>query len=239
MPKMTIAQDIIDTIASVNAFQIFLVLSMLVCWTVVYLTIIIRNHKDKLAVMPWLALSMNISWEFVYTFVIPYPDPKYRLGILFWVLLDGVMFVQTLKYSKEDYNKILPGMEKYYYPVMIGVFLAFFAAVFSTNYQWTTLPDPAGHSAYIMNLMMSFLFITQIFRRPDTIKGISIWVAICKFWGSLAPTILGMIYLPGYYPFPYTLGIITAILDVIYIVLVYKHFKKLGYNPWNRKQIAA
>lgn len=235
---MTINQTIIDTIANVNAFQIFLVLSMLVCWTVVYLITIFRTNKDKLPVMPWLALSLNISWEVIYTFVFPYPDPRYRLGFLFWVLFDSVMFVQTLKYSKDEYNKILPGMQKYYYPVMLGAFAMLFACVFSSNYQWTEFPDAAGHTAYIMNMMMSALFITTLFRRQDTIGGISIWVAICKFWGSLAPTLLGMIYLPGVYVFPYTLGICTAIIDVIYIVLVYKHFIKLGYNPWTRKELA-
>jgi hypothetical protein len=237
MPEMTIDSKIISSISNTTPFQIVLVLSMLICWTAVYAITIIRNHKDKIAAMPWLALCLNISWELIYSFVIPYPDASYRYGIFFWVALDSVMLVQGLKYGREDFDHVLPGMQKFYYPVCIGLFIMMLACVWSSNYQWTVLPDPAGYTAYIMNLMMSMLYIVTLFRRTNTEKGISIWIAICKFWGSLAPTLLGMIYLPGRYIFPYTLGIITAILDIIYIILVFRHFKKLGLNPFTRKKI--
>lgn len=237
MPHMTIREDIISAIASVNAFQIILILTMILGWTSVYILTIIRQKKDKLIAMPWVALCLNISWELIYSLVVPYPDPMYRLGFFFWVVLDSIMFVQAIKYGKEDFCDLLPGLEKYYIPIQCAIFLIFFVMVFSANYQWTALPDATGHTAYIMQIVMSFTYITALFRRQNTIRGMSIYIAIAKLLGSLAPTLLGMTTLPSAYPFPYAIGICSTILDIFYLAMLYKHFINLGYSPWTRKPL--
>lgn len=237
MPKMQMDNSLIQMVSNPTILQIILILASAIFWTAVYAVVIYRNHKDKTSSMPWMALCLNFSWELIYSIVIPYPEFFTRLGIYFWVVLDLVILFQELKYGREDYNKVLPGMEKFYLPVSLGLLVMMFAFVWSANYQWTTLPDAVGYTAYIMNLMMSLLFITTLFRRQGTTKGISIYIAWCKFLGTVAPTALGLIYLPTRYIFPYALGVACAILDIIYIILVGKHFRDLGINPYSRKPL--
>lgn len=78
------------------------------------------------------------------------------------------------------------------------------------------------YAAFIQNLMMSVLFIDMLVKRKAT-EGQSMVIAVAKWIGTLAPTIL--FYLMYHDVFILYLGASCAVFDVIYIVLLYNAIK--------------
>ncbi len=66
---MTISRDLSNAMAIASG----------VFWTLTYLLIIRRGFQDKTYGMPFFALCANISWEFIFSFVLPHTPPqRYR-----------------------------------------------------------------------------------------------------------------------------------------------------------------
>ena len=224
-----------DMFANMGWGTIFLIVASALLWTAVYLIIIYRLYKDHAPSMPWVCLCMNFSWEFQFAFLVPYPEPITRWGIYLWVLFDAVMYILDLKYGKMFYNKRFPGYGKTYYFTKVGLFAVIFVSILMMNPQWPTLPDSPMFAAYLMNAIMSMLFCVHMFSR-ETIEGLSIWVAWCKCLGTLAPTAIGIYWMPGQY-FVYCLAFICALFDFIYIYLLTKRFHSFGISPYTRKPL--
>jgi hypothetical protein len=208
-------------------------------WTMTYLLIIYRGFKDKSYGIPMIALTLNISWEFIYSFITPAPAPQRYINII-WFLFDVVILYQFFKYWKSDYDM----KSKFFYP--------FFALILVTNFllvlfiQFDSLPIvgyPRGmgraYSAFGMNLIMSIVFVFMLYQRKS-IKGQSIYIALFKMIGTVFADLPFIIYagLPGTpkatsFVFPLLYGAIL-IWDLIYIGMVYKQCKIEGINPFAR-----
>lgn len=214
---------------------IFLIVASALLWTGVYIVIIRRLYLDHAPSMPWVCLCMNFSWEFQFAFLVPYPEPITRWGIYLWVAFDLVMYILDLKYGKLFFEKRFPGYNWMYYGCKVGLFVVIFVTILMMNPQWPTLPDSPMFAAYLMNAIMSLLFCVHMFSK-ETVEGLSIWVAWFKFLGTLAPTCIGLYWMPGQY-FVYCLAFICALGDVCYILLLTKRFKACGMNPYTRKCI--
>ena len=79
------------------------------------------------------------------------------------------------------------------------------------------------YSAFLQNVVMSILFI-QLFVKRNGDFGQSLLLAVAKWIGTLAPTILmGVI---TYNPIVLVCGIFCTVFDVIYIVLLFNERKK-------------
>jgi hypothetical protein len=78
----------------------------------------------------------------------------------------------------------------------------------------------AGYSAFLQNLLMSVLFIEMLGRR-GTSRGQSLLIAVNKWIGTLAPTILFGVLGDGGFPkgsfLIVMLGGLCSVFDVIYI----------------------
>jgi hypothetical protein len=83
----------------------------------------------------------------------------------------------------------------------------------------------AGYSAFLQNLLMSVLFIDMLVKRGSR-EGQSLTIAINKWLGTLAPTILFGIIGDGGFPngsfLILVLGILCSVFDLIYIRLLFK-----------------
>ena len=62
-------------------------------WILAYVCIISKGFKDKTYGMPLIALCANISWEFIYSFVLPSSPPQLFINYL-WFGLDCVIVFQ-------------------------------------------------------------------------------------------------------------------------------------------------
>ena len=211
-----------DMFANMGWGSIFLIALSALTWTGVYLIIIWRLHKDHAPSMPWVCLCMNFSWEFQFSFMVPYPEPVTRWGIYLWVAFDFIMFVLDLRYAKMFYAKRFPGYDWSYYFVKLCTFAIIFVSILLMNPQWPNLPDSPMFAAYLMNAIMSMVFCIHII-------------------GTLAPTALGTYWTifrgNEIEWFVYCLGFICAVFDFMYIYLLVKRFARFGINAFTRKPL--
>lgn len=185
-------------------------------WSIVYIVLIFNGYKHKSYGMPFVALSLNIAWEFIYSFHgFQLNDISLQRGInIFWFLLDLIIVFQYFKYGKKHFN--LKFSKKLFIPWSLLILLACFVIEFAFLKDFSG-GQGAKYAAFLQNLVMSILFIDMLLKRDDSAE-FSLTVAIAKFLGTLAPTILfGMEN-----RFILTIGILCAVFDVCYIVLVYQ-----------------
>src|SRR5262249_29717079 len=72
-------------------------------WLAAYVLIIKRGFQDKCNAMPITACFLNISWEFICSFLFPFPGATIVVGIV-WFLLDVLILLQVVLYARRDLN---------------------------------------------------------------------------------------------------------------------------------------
>lgn len=202
-----------------------------VAWTLVYLGIIYRTHKDKAHGMPLFALGLNFGWEWLYSLdgIFFHVAPMISLQVaanIAWAICDVVILVLYFKYAKDE----MPvNYQKYFIPWSVLALLACFALQLAfylhsgVDGAYTGV-EASQYSAFAQNAAMSILFVAMLMRRGNT-KGQSYTIAWAKMLGTLAPTILGAI-VEGPNLFILITGIICFIYDCMYIVMLYSYRKK-------------
>jgi hypothetical protein len=205
-------------------------------WTVVYLFLIRAGFKDKTYGMPLFALALNIAWELLYTILgFQHRTASLQTWVNFvWCLFDIAIIYTYFKYGKEEFKKFAPVKYFISWSVLIFIMAALLQYAFLKEYGTTTAknydifksfiePDlGAWYSAFIQNLMMSVLFIQMLLIRKDA-RGQDMVIAIAKWIGTLAPTILFGILLEN--KLVLILGLFCCIFDLIYIWLLQKNSK--------------
>lgn len=191
-------------------------------WLLAYILIISRGYKDKTYGMPLFALCANISWEFVYSFILPHSPPQLYINYL-WFGLDTIIVYQFLKYQKNEFPHISPS--KIYIAFGLLVITAFGVISFGGLF----LGDNIGvFSAFGQNLLMSILFVMMFFNRGKSLRGQSIFIAIFKMIGTGLTSIHFYLYEPvtqDYVVLP-ILYIEIFVFDIFYIMLLYNGYKK-------------
>ncbi|GIK40385.1 MAG: hypothetical protein BroJett011_42180 [Chloroflexota bacterium] len=76
-------------------------------WTLVYLLIIKRGFQDRTFGMPLPALAANLSWEFIFAFLLPHGQPQVYINIV-WFTFDVVILFQALRFGKSVLKDSLP-----------------------------------------------------------------------------------------------------------------------------------
>lgn len=193
-------------------------------WIVFYALIIVSIRQDKYVEMPWICVLANISWEFVWGFFF---YETINLGELFiwsyraWFILDLFILFGLFKYGKKQID--IPEIKKHFVPISIGLiimWLALFSSFISSGFdhKW------GSQSAYILNVVISFLFIS-LFLRQWKRKHFSKLMAWCKCLGTLAYTIVYFNFDPPN-SFVHIIGGVVFILDIIYLYLLYTRQNK-------------
>jgi len=181
-------------------------------WSVAYLLIIVRGHKDKTYGMPFLPLAFNIAWEFCFTTVFSDGDPIHRVVNGSWLILDLGILVTYLRYGMRDWPATIS--KKLFYPYSLFVMMMAFAIIWFATRE---LHDSnGGYMAFIQNLMMSLLFINMLNQRGN-LSGQSAAIAICKMIGTLAPTLLFVLLRVKFIAFT---GAMIFFFDFVYFVMV-------------------
>jgi hypothetical protein len=221
-------------------FGFFLVGLSGLAWTIVYVYLIKDGFKDQSCGMPLFALALNMAWELLHT-ILGLQDSV--IGIqtwvnLIWCLFDVAIVVCYFKFGKEEFKKY--ANTKYFIPWSILVFfMAFilqyafhieFGITNSKNFElFKAFFKPnlgAWYAAFLQNLIMSVLFIQMLLQRKNT-KGQSLIVAVAKWVGTLAPTILFGVILEN--NLVLVIGLFCSVFDLIYIWLLF-NYKKITYN---------
>jgi hypothetical protein len=200
-----------------------------ISWTIVYLAIIYRGFKDKACGMPFFALALNLTWEFIYSFLLGGELSLQLVINIIWFFFDVVILYTYFRYGRKEFpNTVDP---KWFVPWSVWVLAVGFVTQYFTALEFPGLPG-AMYSAFVINLVMSVLFITMLVRR-DSVEGQSMGIAVFKWLGTAAPTLL--FYLVSGSNLVLVLGIVIFVFDVIYIGMLHQKFRDLGLNPFTRK----
>ncbi len=185
-------------------------------WTATYLLIIYQGYRDKTYGMPLVALSANLSWEFVFSVIAPHTAPQIYVNFI-WLSFDIVIAMQLLRYGPSEWNlkpKIFYGL----FAISLGVTLPaiyFICLEFSELDQWS-----GAYAAFGQNLMMSILFLELLRSRGD-LRGQSIGIAACKLVGTFFASFGFYLHtIVGQSPLLIYLFVAIFFFDAVYLALV-------------------
>ena len=215
----------------IESFKLLLTIISGVCWTIVYIDAIRVGFRDKSYAIPFYALALNFAWELLYTyhgFRINGVDTQnvfnavwltFDIGILYTYFRFGRRyfraFVDHPPANAGDTDKLFIGWS------VLGLMTAF--AVEYAFLREFGVAKGAGYSAFPQNLIMSILFIAMLVKRGSR-EGQSLLIAVSKWIGTLAPTILFGVIGQGGFPrgsfLILTIGLFCSIFDVTYIWLL-------------------
>ncbi|MFL5355921.1 hypothetical protein [Archangium sp.] len=196
-------------------------------WTIAYVLILRRGFKDKALAMPMLALSANISWEFLFGFIYPSKLFGQRYFNIGWFLLDVGILLQALLFGARDFRT--PLARKLFYAVIPVGMLVSVALLVPTAGWLNDFPDQAAqYSGFVINIVISVLFVAMLFQR-DSIAGQSMYIGFAKMLGTLCAFLT--IFWEPLPRFTYSL---IFVFDVAYLLALYVKLRQTGLSPWRR-----
>ena len=196
-------------------------------WTLTYLLIIRRGYLDKTYGMPLVAICANISWEFIFSFVFPHPQPQLYIDYL-WLAFDTGILVQYLLYGKREFPATLP--KNLFYPVFLLTLVLAALTILLISYEFKEFIGI--YAAFGQNWIMSILFVHLLLKR-NSAAGQSLYIALSKMIGTIFPSFLFYLYFPHSYLLFFLFWCIF-IFDLIYFLMLYFKIKSEGINPWKR-----
>ena len=172
--------------------------------------------------MPLLALCANISWEFIFSFLLPHSPPQLYINYL-WFALDVVIVFQFFKYHKNEFHTISSLTLCIFFAISVATA---FSIILSGG---ILLGDVDGvYAAFGQNLLMSVLFVAMFFKRGNTLRGQSIFIAIFKMLGTGLTSIHFYLFEPvsqSSFVLPF-LYVSIFLFDLFYTVLIVKQYRK-------------
>ncbi|MCC5633583.1 hypothetical protein LC613_39745 [Nostoc sphaeroides CHAB 2801] len=222
-----------------------------IAWVFTYMAIIWRGFKDRSLGMPMVALSANISWEAIYSFIYIPPSNALLYASIAWFIFDIPIVWQCFLYGYKDFPPHIK--RKHFWLIFLASIAIAFSIIFGIASEFN---DTKGvYTGFGINCMISILYVCMLFRRND-IAGQSIYIAIYKwiatmfaFLGSSfdAPgdinktltfqTLMTEIFVEQTYPTTALIKILYAVIfifDILYIILLYRKSREKKINPWAR-----
>jgi hypothetical protein len=205
-----------------------------ICWTIVYIEGIRIGFRDRSYAIPFFALALNFAWELLYT-VFGFRTSGLSTQNVFnavWFTFDiGILYTYFnfgAKYFTRPSMQSSPATAGGSDRLFIGWSLLVLCTALVLEYSFIRefgVAHGAGYSAFLQNLLMSVLFIAMLVRRGNR-EGQSLTIAVCKWIGTLAPTILFGVLGDGGFPHGSFLiliaGIFCSVFDLTYIRLLWK-----------------
>src|SRR4051812_14989160 len=197
-----------------------------IAWTIVYIAAIRIGFAQRTYALPVMALALNIAWESIYSVWGVATDPGLQAYVnVVWALADLVIVSTFLRFGRRE----LPPF------VTRTMFGCWAVGAFAMAYvvQWAFVVEfgyaqAARYTAFTQNLLMSVLFIAMFVGRRGA-RGQSKTIAVAKWIGTLAPTIVFGVYEDS--AFIVTIGAPCSVVDLAYIALLAwagRHPARLG-----------
>ncbi|MBL4715397.1 MAG: hypothetical protein JKX95_02090 [Bacteroidia bacterium] len=194
-------------------------------WVFTYVIVIKNIIKHQFVEVPVVAICANFSWEFLWSFVFQTNMGElYVWGYRVWFLMDCFIIYGLFKYGDKQVS--IDSIKKFFKPVTAFCLLCWFVTLYFyiKNYD-APFTHMGAYSGYILNVMMSALYITLILRMKDSIGSFSYLAGWFKGVGTLLITIFCFLHFTD--GFLLTMCVITGILDATYIYL----FSQLRKQP--------
>ncbi len=201
---------------------LFLLLLSGICWTTVYLDGIRIGFKQRTYAIPFWALALNIAWEILNT-VLGFRElgPQIQTWInAVWTLFDFGILYTYFRYGRKWFPSNV--QQRWFIPWSLLALVTAFVIQYFFIAEFGLLRGRA-YAAFSQNLLMSVLFIAMLVQRGST-EGQSLTIAVNKWIGTLAPTVLiGIIGAEGFdgpNPLVLALGLSCCVFDLIYIAML-------------------
>ena len=228
---------------NIDTIRIILTVISGVCWTIVYIDGIRLGFRDKSYAIPFYALALNFAWELLYTYF-GFRENGVTVQNLFnavWFAFDVGILYTYFRFGRKyflgaagpgdrDESGAKPPHSKTMFVAwsVLGLITAF-----GVQYAFRRefgVSKAAAYSAFPQNLIMSILFIGMLVKRGSR-EGQSLTIAVNKWIGTLAPTILYGAIGEGGFPrgsfLILMVGILCSVFDLLYIWLLAKQ-KRIG-----------
>lgn len=191
-------------------------------WVLTYVFIVSKGFKDKTYGMPVIALCINFSWEFIFSFIQPHSPPQLFINYL-WFGLDTIIVFQFFKYCKNEFPSL--SSLKIYSAFGLMTIAAFSTILLSA----ILLGDLRGvYIAFGQNLLMSILFVIMFLKRGKGLRGQSIFIAVFKMLGTGLTSIYFYLNEPASQS-SFVLPSLFAsifVFDLLYVILIADNYRK-------------
>lgn len=194
-------------------------------WIITYTLIINKSVKDKTYGMPFLAMCLNLSWEFVFAFIYK-TDTFHQIVCLIWYVLDLIIACAFLKYGYKDFKEKYSLNKISFLVLIVFTLISSFIFMILAPLDFGILFDgdifqTAGFIAYFQNLLMSILFVLMFLEKRN-LKGQSIFIAIFKWLGTLSVSIMNLSGMVSSNPTELFVIFLIQFFDILYIYLLLK-----------------
>ena len=198
--------------------SLLLTLVSAVAWTVVYVEAVRVGWRGRTYAVPAAALALNLAWEWLYAGhgLATRPDDAQTWVDVVWGLADVAILVTYLRWGRRDL------------PALVGrrLFVLWVAGLLLTAgvVQGAIAAElgfagsrAAVVSSFLQNLLMSGLFIAMFVGRGGP-RGQSVLIAVSKWLGTLAPTLLFGVLRHSH--FALGIGLLCSVFDLGYLGLL-------------------
>lgn len=197
-------------------------------WLVAYVLIIRRGFIDRTYGMPLIPLCVNFAYEIVFGFVWPDDYPVYVVNII-WAGLDAIMVYQYLRYGRSEWPDHYP--QRWFYPTFVAVFAMAVIGIVTLTID-TNDTHGGNITGWGAQLLLSAGSIFMLLRRNSP-KGQSMYIGIARMVGTMC-----LIYAQEVYErkflFLHFIYVAGSLLDIAYLILLYRTCKAHGISPWRR-----
>ncbi|WP_027000466.1 hypothetical protein [Eisenibacter elegans] len=186
-------------------------------WVVVYAIVISNIQKHRFVEVPFIAITANFAWEFLWSFVfMTNMGLAYVWGYRIWFFMDCWIVYGAFRYGASQMS--IERWKPYFHYIFLGALAAWFVMLYGYIKVYDAPVTQMGaNSGYILNVMMSALYIPLMWRLFGT-ERFSIPAAWAKGLGTLLISVF--CFLKFFDLFLLSMCVVTAILDGIYIWLI-------------------
>lgn len=196
---------------------LFLTVLSGIAWTVVYVDAVRIGFRDRSYAIPAAALALNFAWEVIYASHSAATGLSVQGVInIVWALADVVILYTFFRFGRSELPAWVTRKLFLGWALLLGVTAFAVQLLFVAEFGWDAAPR---YSAFLQNLLMSGLFIAMFAARGGA-RGQSLLIAVAKWIGTLAPTIVFGWF--GNAPLILGVGALCSIFDLVYIGLMWR-----------------
>jgi hypothetical protein len=194
---------------------LFLTVVSGVAWTAVYVEAVRIGFRDRSYAIPAAALALNFAWEVIYASrsVATVLSVQGVFNIV-WALADVAILYTFFRFGRAELPPWVTRKLFLGWALLLGVTAFAVQLLFVAEFGWEAAPR---YSAFLQNLLMSGLFIAMFAARGGA-RGQSLLVAVAKWIGTLAPSIVFGWFASS--PLILGVGALCSVFDLVYIGLM-------------------
>lgn len=198
--------------------SLLLTLTSAVAWTLAYSAAIRIGWQQRTYAVPATALALNLAWEWLYAAhgLAVRPRAAQTWVNVVWGLADVAILVTLVRWGRRELPLFVGRRLFVTWVVGLVTVAAGVQVLFIVEFGFASSRS-AVYSSFLQNLLMSGLFIAMFVSRGGP-RGQSLVIAVAKWLGTLAPTLLFGVL--RHLVFALGIGLLCSVVDLAYVGLL-------------------